>query len=130
MLLGRVVDQDVQAAETLHGSTDRLATERLAAYVPGYPERARSELFDEADCLARVSVLVQIDDRHIRAFPGERDRHGAADAAVASRDQRNLAAQFPRAPGPRIVGLGPRSHARLDARLAALALGRSEGSLG
>ena len=130
VLLGRVVDEDVQPAQLPDRPADRLATEGLPAYVSGDSNCAHTALLREANRLPCVTVLVQIDDRHVGAFLGKGNGHGPSDATVAARDERDLASQFPRASRQRAVGLRARRHAGLQPRLAALALGGSQGSLG
>jgi hypothetical protein len=43
---------------------------------------------------ARVVVFTQINDRDISAFPGERYRNGASDAAVAAGYERDFSTQM------------------------------------
>jgi hypothetical protein len=129
VLLGRVVDQDVQPAERGDRPADGLAAERLAPHVPGHPDSPDPTLLDQPDRLAGVAVLVQVDDGDARAFLRERDGHGAADAAVAPGDERDLAAELAGPSGRAIVRPGPRGRAGLDARLASLVLGRAQGPL-
>jgi hypothetical protein len=52
MLLGRIVDQDVQATELPDCPADRLATEGLASHVTGDPKWAHAALLHEANRLA------------------------------------------------------------------------------
>ena len=59
----------------------------------------------------------------VGAFLSEGDGYGSSDAAVAARDERDSAPQFPCAARQRTVGLRARSHAGLQPRLSALTLG-------
>ena len=74
--------------------------------------------------LLGVLVLVEVDDRDVGALLGEDDRDGAADAAVAAGDERDLAAQLAAGPVLAVLGLRPRRHLRLDAGPAVLVLRR------
>jgi len=45
--------------------------------------------------LLGVVILLEIDDGDLRAFAREQHTHGAADAAVASGDERGFALEAP-----------------------------------
>ena len=89
---------------------------------PAIASSARPSCFDQRFASRRASSCsFEIDDRDVGAFAGERDRHGAADAAVAAGDQRHLAFSLP---VPRVVRrvIRPRVHWRFAARLVLLLL--------
>src|SRR5688572_16797276 len=124
MLLGSVVDEDVETTETLCDTSDRALAERLVTDVTRDEQAPATLLLHETLCLLRVIVLVQVDDADIGALFGERDRDRAPDAAVATRDQRDLTAQLPAAALFRVVALGTWPHDRLAAGLTSLGLTR------
>ena len=111
MLLGGVVDQDVEAAKSLRHPTDRALAERLIADVTSDEHAPATLLLDQSLRLFRVVVLVQVDDADIGTFFRERDRHGAPDATVAAGDERDLSAELPAAALLRVVALRARPHA-------------------
>src|SRR5581483_4106914 len=90
VLGGDVVDEHVKPAEFVHRAVDHgLAVLLLGqvrpdrrALLPGRP--------DQFGGVRRVLVLYlrQVADRDVRAFLGERDRYGPADARVAPGHQR------------------------------------------
>ena len=69
---------------------------------------------------AASPLLLQVDDRHVGPLGGERDRHGAADAAVAAGDDGDAIGQ-PIRHVPRSV-LRPRDHLVFAAGLDVLLL--------
>ncbi len=94
VLLGGVVDQDVDAAELLECALDRLPAEHLVADVALEQDRAAALVLDQARGLLGVVVLFEIEDRDQRALARHRDRDRAADAAVAAGDDRDLVLQL------------------------------------
>src|SRR3712207_5369377 len=92
-LEGRVVDQDVDLAELL----DRLRDDRLLVGAVGEVTRHQhalpAGLPDVLRGVLSVLVLVEVRNQDVGALPGEGDRDGAADAAVAAGDDRRLAGQ-------------------------------------
>ena len=121
VLLGGVVDQDVEAAELLHGCLDRIAAELLVSDVAGDLERAATLLLDRGHGLVGVLVLLEIDDGDLGAFPRHRHRDRAADAGIAAGDQRHLVFE-PAATGIFRLVVGLRPHLALAAGLAFLLL--------
>jgi hypothetical protein len=88
-----VIDEDVDAPEARHGLIDDLAALRLVGEVARQQQALASGLFDPTRGFLGVFMLVQVRDSHVRAFTGEGNRHGAADAAVGAGDQGDLVCQ-------------------------------------
>src|SRR5215203_4812929 len=129
MLLGGVVDEDVEAAEAVDDLLDRLLAEAGVADVAGDGEAVAPLGLDEPLGLARVLALVQVHDGDVRALAGEQDRHGAADAGVAAGDDRDLVVEPSAAREARRV-VRPRVHLGLAPGLLVLLLRRKGFLLG
>ena len=123
VLFGGVVDEDVELAEFADDPFDCARAELLRTDITCDGQAAAPLLLDEALRLSRIVSLVEVDDRNIRAFAREQDRDGAADAAVAAGDQRDLALQPSAARIARLVSW-TRTHFGLTARLLVLGLRR------
>src|SRR4030095_8538373 len=81
-------------------------------------------LFDKAFRLLRIVVLLEIHDADVSAFLRERDRDRAADAAIATGDERDLPTELAAPLPPRVVTCWARTHDRLPAGLPPLLLTR------
>ena len=90
VLLGRVIDQNIETTELPHGLLDRIAAKFLVADVAGHLDRAAALLLDRRDGLIGVLVLLQVNDGDLGAFPRHRHRDRPADAGIATCDQRHL----------------------------------------
>jgi len=82
VLLGGVVDQQVEPAQRADGAGDRVLAERLVADVAGNGDAAPALLLDQRLGRCGMFVLVQVDDREIGAFLGEADRDRALSPPV------------------------------------------------
>jgi hypothetical protein len=122
MLLARVVHQHVEPAESANGAVHRLAAEALVADVTRDEQATPALFLDRALRLLGILVLVQIDDRDVRTFLGEGDRHRFADPAVTAGDDGHSAFQLAAAPLCRVIGYRPGPHLGLDSRLPILVL--------
>jgi hypothetical protein len=122
VLLGSVIDQDVEPSELTHGVLHDLLAEGLVTHITGHSNTPLACFFHQASSLLRVAVLAQIGDGHIGPFFGESDGHSAADAAIAPGDEGDFAPQFAAASVVLILCLGPRRHLGLDPRLLVLVL--------
>ncbi len=88
-----VIDQNIDASKPLHCLVHdvlallflRKITRQQQALAPG--------LLHQLGGALRIFVLIQIGDGDIRAFASKSNRHGAANTAVTSSDQRDLAGQ-------------------------------------
>src|SRR5215204_570121 len=129
MLLGGVVDEDVEAAEAIDDLLDRLLAEAGVADVAGDGEAVAPLGLDEPLGLARVLALVQVHDGDVSALAGEQDRHGAGDAGVAAGDDRYLVVEPSAAREARRV-VRPRVHLGLAPGLLVLLLRRKGFLLG
>src|SRR5688500_5718258 len=90
MLLGGVVDEDIEPLEFLDGLLDRLLAEGLATDIAFDEMRLAALALDQAPGFLGIVVLFVVDDGDLRTFAGEQDGRRTADAGVASSDQRNL----------------------------------------
>jgi hypothetical protein len=88
-----VQHQHVQTAEVAGRVRDRLAGVPLLAQVAAEGEAAAAGPFHQLGGVPGVAVLAEVGDRDVRALLGERDRHRAADARVATGDQGALPVQ-------------------------------------
>src|SRR5262245_50166969 len=75
VLLRGVVDEDVELLQLLHRALDGLRAKRGRADVARLREGTAPLALDEARGLARVLVLLEIEDRDVGALGGERERH-------------------------------------------------------
>ena len=101
MLLGGVVDQNVEPAEFLDRQRNGIRTKFWVSNVPRQNNAALPELLDFSLSLLSVVMLVEINDRYVCAFFGIRNRYSPTDSTVAARDQRRHFAQLAGCP---IVG--------------------------
>ena len=86
LLVGGVVDEDVELAELLDRALDGLAAEARLAHVAGDEQRAPPLALDGRARLLGVHLLLgQIDDGDVGALAREEDGDGAADAASRRR---------------------------------------------
>jgi hypothetical protein len=113
----RVVDDDVEAAEALHGLLDQRLAKGFVLEVAGDRKAVAAFLLDQSDHFLRIRFLRrQIVDGNIGAFARVRDRGGAAHAGISTCNQRLAAGQ---ATGALVAGLTmvrPRIHLAGKAR--------------
>ena len=98
VLLGGVVDEDVELAEFLHCLRHSVLTELGIADVSGHHQAPAALGQHHFQGVLRVLVLVEVQNRHVGPFTGKMHRHGASDAAVAAADEGHLALEFVAAP--------------------------------
>lgn len=114
-LVGRVVDQDVDAPERGDGALDERAALLLVPDVAEDGDRPAAGLFDQPNGLVGLFLLLgEVRQHHVRALAGVRQGDRAADAGVASRDDRLPAVEQAGAAvglltvvGRRVHGAGP-----------------------
>src|SRR6478609_5489110 len=82
MLLGGVVDEDIEPAPARDGLRHGIPAEILLADIAGDEQRLAAFGLDEPPGFFGVLVLFLVDDRHLRTLAREKDGAGAADAAV------------------------------------------------
>nr|WP_276602852.1 hypothetical protein [Nannocystis pusilla] len=116
VLLGGVVDEDVEAAEAIDDLADGVAAERAVADVAADRQTGAALFLDLGGGLAGVAVLAQIDDGDVGALAGEQHGGGAADAAVAPGDERDPTLELAAAAVLGPLELRTRGHLRLLAR--------------
>src|SRR5258708_27221700 len=124
VLLARVVDQDVEAAEPLDHPVDERAADPVDGEVAAERQEIRLLRAHEPLGLRRVVVLFEIGYGDLRTLFGKADSHGAADAAVAAGHDRRSALKLAGTPIIARLVLGRRTHLRFAALLVILVLGR------
>jgi hypothetical protein len=124
MLLGGIVNENVEPAKLFYRLLNRLLAERLVADVTRDENAPAAFLLDLEPRLIGISVLVQIEDRDIRPLLRKVNRDGAADSAIATGDQCDATLELARRFVLRPLKLGARSHFGLDARTSFLVLRR------
>src|SRR5581483_2667087 len=89
-----VVDQNVEPAEACDGLFDQFAAMLLVLDVARHGQGLAAGFLYPADGLVGVALfLLEKRDSNVGSFARKRDRHRAADAAVAAGDERGLARQ-------------------------------------
>src|SRR5690606_25190691 len=117
LLAPGVVDEQVEAAESLRRAADESLAEAFVADVAGEAHDLSPGVADQFGDFVRVGFLgLEVGEGDIGAFAGEGDRDRATDARVAARDERLAAGQ---SSAPDVAGLavvGPRLHFRCEPR--------------
>src|SRR6267142_926833 len=91
VLFGRIVYKDVQPAERLYSLSDSFSTKLFLADVT-FNQKAFTSVFShQTPGFVSIRPFLEINDRNIRAFLGERDSDRAANTAVAACNDRYLA---------------------------------------
>ena len=111
-----VADQDVDPAKFLHGVVDDRPAVRGVGEVAGDQDRGPPGVLDPFPGVFGIFVLVEVGDDHVRALPGEGDRHRLADAAVGAGYHRGLPGQAARSPVAGFAVIWRRAHLLLGAR--------------
>src|SRR5690606_21739327 len=125
VLLGGVVDEDVEAAERFDGLRDRVVADRGRADVACDEERVPAFRLHLSSRTLRVIVLVEVDDGDVGALLREVHRDCAANTAVSATDQGYLAAQLAGRPVRFALVTRRRFEFTFDTRLPVLMLGWS-----
>ncbi len=93
-----IVDQDVQPAQTFHGTGDHGRGLRLVTDVPVVGDRCAAPTLDDCDYSIGIPTAAlamhgrpEIVDHHRRTMVGELQRMAPADAMPRPRDQCDLA---------------------------------------
>ena len=95
-----VVEQHIQAAESLNGLTHHALTFSRSRHVGNHEMRLRTQRFDRLDCLPALA-RVDIGHRHQSTLACERERTRAPDAKRATCDDNYLVVKSPhRVPAP------------------------------
>ena len=84
-LVGRVVDEDVDAAEFSDRAVDHRPAMVRVRQVTADQYAFAARLFDITGDIARVLVLVQIGDENVGALTGKRDGDGAPECRYPRR---------------------------------------------
>jgi hypothetical protein len=90
MLLGRVVNQHIEAAIVIDRAADRCLAECLLADVAPQQQRLAAFGLDQRRSLLSVAGLVQINDGEFRTLARKQHGNRTADAAVAAGNQHDL----------------------------------------
>src|SRR5262245_15373561 len=130
MLLGRVVDEDIESPEALDRSLNGLVAKCFFADVAADQQTLSASLLDRPGGLFGVLMFIVTDNGDVRAFAGEGHGNCATNSAVAAGDERHLA--FELSGGAVVVanGHGLRPHGRLQAGPAVLVLSWTRWFLG
>ena len=94
MLLGSVVDQDVDATKGVDRLPHHRVAERRVADIARDRQTAGAGILDGVAGRLGVLVFVEINDNDVSTFLGEADRSRTADAAVATGNHGDFAAQL------------------------------------
>jgi hypothetical protein len=124
VLLGSVVDEDVQPAKLRDGLLHRLLAERLLDDVARDQVAAAALPLHEAFRLFGILVLIQVGHGHVCALPGVHDRHGPSDPAVTAGDERDLTLELATPMIALVRGFRSWDYPGLDAGLPVLVLRR------
>src|SRR6266496_5835859 len=124
MLFGRVVDQNIDLAELLHGLFDSFSTELFLADVTCDQQTFAPFFFHPTLGFIRVLVLFKVHDRNVRILFCKGNRDCTADSAVAAGDERHFISQFSTTAMFFVLGSRPRFHFVFAARLSLLMLRR------
>ncbi len=123
MLLGSVIDHDIDLAELVHRLLDSFSTKLLIADIARDQQTFAPVFFHQALGLTRVLVFFEIGDRNVRSLFRKGNRDRATDPAVAAGDKRDLVSQLSAAVMLFILGYRARLHLVFAARLPVLMLG-------
>jgi hypothetical protein len=92
-----VADEDVELPELVDGPLDEVAARLRIGQVAFEDEALPALAFDGRLRFSGVPLFGREGrNRHVSAFARVQDRHGAADAGIAPRDERDLAVKFSR----------------------------------
>ncbi|MNL10923.1 hypothetical protein D3C87_1317380 [compost metagenome] len=110
-----VVHQNIDTAETLDGFFHQCPAMHLVRQVTGQQQALTAGLFDPACGFFGIFLFVEVGNRYIGAFTGEGDGDRAANSAVATGNQGDLAIQTTRALVALLAAIGIRVHLALRA---------------
>jgi hypothetical protein len=110
VLVGRIVDEDVDPPERLHGFGDKRAAVPGIGDVAGEEDGLAPGLTDQAGRILRVRVFAKVADEDVGALACIGDRDGTADAAVSSGNHCFLVLQPTGALVAFLAMIGPRRH--------------------
>ena len=102
LLIGGVVDEDIQPAKHFDRAVDGLGAEFRILHIAGDQQRAAS--FIDDGLLRHFCVRFfdrQVHDCDVGAFARKQDGNGPSDAGIAAGDERRLPAEFV---GPAVLG--------------------------
>src|SRR5438309_1683721 len=94
MLLGGVIDEDIDMSELSHNLFNSASADLLAAYISRDILAGPPLVLHKPARLFGVAVLAEIEDRDVRTLAGERNRNRAPDPAVPSRYNGDLVQQL------------------------------------
>jgi hypothetical protein len=95
LLEGRIIDEDIDSAETRHDSFDRARAKRLVAHIARDQQSLSPLILDRVRRDTGVVLFFgEVDDSDIGPLASVKQGNGPADAGIPSRDERNSVAQF------------------------------------
>src|ERR1700751_3007160 len=92
-LVGRIADQNVDAAEFAGRAGDYCTTVIRVRQITGHQHASAPGFLDESRDLFSVVVFVEVGDQHVSSLSREGDRPGAPDAPVTPSNRRLLTGQ-------------------------------------
>jgi hypothetical protein len=87
VLLGGVVDQNIDFAELSRCSLHRSFAKLFAANIAGQQKTFAAFGFDQPLRFPGIAVLVEINHRDIRTFLGKKNGDGTANSTISAGDQ-------------------------------------------
>src|SRR5204863_8597068 len=122
MLFGRVVDQNIDLAELLHGLFHSFSTEPFLADITCDQQASAPCFYHQTLGFIRVLVLFKVQNRNVRIFFCKGTSNCAADPAVAASNDRYFISQFSSTAMCFVLCSRPRFHFVFTARLSLLML--------
>ena len=116
LLVGRVVDQDIDLAELGDGCLDDGTAMPGILHITRHPHRLATGGLDQPAGLVGIHVLVIIAHQDIRPFAGIGQGHGPSDAAIGAGDDRLATGKAPRPFVMRLAVIRARVHVGIPAR--------------
>jgi len=125
MLLGSVINQDVQPPKLKNRFLHSVLTKLFVAYISGYGQAATVFTRHQSFSFLGILMFIEVDNNYVRTFLRKGYSDCTADSAVSAGDQRYLAFELLRTMSSTILCARPRLHLILKARLAILLLPRT-----
>lgn len=95
MLLGGIVDENVELAERANRLPDKFLAVSLVADIASDRKTTSAFGLDQAVRFFGVLGFIKVRNRDVGPLFGEEGRDGAADSTIAAGDQRDLPRSFP-----------------------------------
>jgi hypothetical protein len=124
MLLGSIIDQDIEASKHTNSLLDGLTAELFVTDIPGNQQTLLTFLLDLALSFLSIVMLIEIGNGDISALFGKSDSDGSADPAITPSNKCGSVAQLTTALIRNVLGAWQWRHLRLNAWLLVLLLWR------